>query len=70
MKFTYGSFLKTNNKGTNQTALMRSLVCTCVVRKLLNTGFLSSRPMLKRLSNVVAIIHEYVYFTEHAVNVM
>ena len=32
-KFTYKTFQKENNKGTDQTARMRRLVCACVVRK-------------------------------------
>ena len=35
------------NKGADQTAQMRRLVCACVVRKPLKTGFLRLRPMLK-----------------------
>ena len=38
-----GSFQKANNKGADQTALMRSLVCACIVRKLPKTGFLAPR---------------------------
>ena len=32
-KLRYGTFQTANNKGTDQTALMRRLVCACVVRK-------------------------------------
>ena len=35
-----------NNKGTDQAARMRRLVCACVVRKPPKTGFLASRPIL------------------------
>ena len=35
-----------NNKGGDQTARMRRLVCACVVRKSQKTGFLASRPIL------------------------
>ena len=35
---------KVNNKGADQTAHLRRLVCACVVRKLLKAGFLASRP--------------------------
>ena len=35
---------KTNNKGADQTARMRRLVCTCVVRKPPKAGFLTSWP--------------------------
>ena len=34
-----------NNKGADQTARMPRLVCACVVRKPLKTGFLASRPI-------------------------
>ena len=34
-----------NNKGADQSAWMRRLVCAFVVRKLLKTGFLASRPI-------------------------
>ena len=37
-KFTYGTFQKANNKGADQTARMRRLVCACVVRKVPKTG--------------------------------
>ena len=36
---------KVNNKGTDQTAQKHRLVCACVVRNPLKTGFLASRPM-------------------------
>ena len=45
-KFRYATFQKANNKGADQTARMRRLVCACVVRKPLKTGFLASRPTL------------------------
>ena len=41
----YGTFQKANNKGADQTARMRRLVCACVVRKPPKTGFLASRPI-------------------------
>ena len=34
-----------NNKGADQTARMRRLVCACVVRKPPKTGFLASCPI-------------------------
>ena len=34
-----------NNKGADQTARMRRLVCTCVVRTLTKTVFLASWPI-------------------------
>ena len=43
-KITYDTFQKANNKGVDQTARMRRLVCACVVRKPSKTGFLASRP--------------------------
>ena len=45
LKFTYDTFQKANNKGADQTAWMRRLVCACVVRKLPKIGFLASRPI-------------------------
>ena len=44
-EFTYDTFLKVNNKGADQTAQMRRLVCACVVHKSPKTGFLASRPI-------------------------
>ena len=44
-KIKYGTFQKTNNKGADQTAQMRRLICACVVRKPPMTGFLASRPI-------------------------
>ena len=41
---TYGAFQKTNNKGADQTARMRRLVCAFVVRKPPKTGFLATGP--------------------------
>ena len=43
-KFTYGAFQKANNKGAEQTARMRRLVCDYAVRKSPKTGFLATRP--------------------------
>ena len=63
-KFTYDTFQKANNKGADQTARMRRLVCACVVRKPPNTGFLASRP--KTLSmfekQVSRILSNYWFF--------
>ena len=44
-KIMYDTFQKVNNKGADQTAQMRRLVCCCVVRKSPKTGFLASRPI-------------------------
>ena len=46
-KLRYDSFQKGNNRGADQSAWMRSLVCACVVRKPPKTGFLVSRPIFK-----------------------
>ena len=46
-KFSYDTFNKANNKGADQTAWMRRLVCACVVRKPPKTGFLALRPTCK-----------------------
>ena len=45
LKFRFGcdTFQKAKNKGADQTARMRRLVCTCVFRKPPKTGFLASR---------------------------
>ena len=39
------TFQKANNKGADQTARMRRLVCACVVRKPPKIGFLTTRPI-------------------------
>ena len=44
-KFRYGTFQKANNKGADQSAQMRRLVCAFVARKPRKTGFLASRPI-------------------------
>ena len=41
----YDTFQKANNKGADQTARMRKLVCDCVIPKPPKTGFLPSRPI-------------------------
>ena len=46
-KFTYETYQKANNKGADQSARMRRLVCVCVVRKPPKTGFLALRPTCK-----------------------
>ena len=43
-KFTYETYQKANNKGADQSARMRRLVCVCVVHKPPKTGFLALRP--------------------------
>ena len=43
-KLRYDAFQTANNKGADQTARMRRLVCDFVVRKPRKTGFLTSRP--------------------------
>ena len=40
---SYDTFQQENNKGADQTARMRRLVCACVSRKPQKTGFLMSR---------------------------
>ena len=44
-KFTYGTFQKAKNKGSDQTEVMHRLVCACVVRKPPKTVFLVMRPI-------------------------
>ena len=44
-KLDYCALQIANNKGADQTARMRRLVCACVVRKTPKTGFLMSRPL-------------------------
>ena len=63
-KFTYEPFQKPNNKGADQTAWMRRLVCTCVVRKPPETGFLTSRPifcldMTKRIQRIKIVLEDH-----------
>ena len=41
----YDTIKKVNNKGADQTARMRRLVCACVNRKPPKTGFLALRPI-------------------------
>ena len=48
-KSRYDIFLKVNNKGADQTAHMRRLVCAFVPRKPPKTGFLASRPIIYRI---------------------
>ena len=38
----------TFDKGADQAARMRRLVCACVIRNTPKTGFLASRPILQR----------------------
>ena len=47
---------KANNKGADQTAWMRRLVCASVVRKPPKTGFLASRPILISLKLVIRAV--------------
>ena len=44
--FTYDTFQKANNKGADQTARMRRLVCAFVVRNPPKTGFLALGPSM------------------------
>ena len=46
-KSAYGTFIQANNKGADQTARMRRLVCVCVVCNSPKTGFLATRPKYK-----------------------
>ena len=43
----YGTLQKANDKGADQAAQMRRLVCTFVVRNPRKTGFLALRPIYK-----------------------
>ena len=45
-KFTYDPIQNVNNKGADQTARMRRLVCACAIRKPPKTGFLASRALI------------------------
>ena len=45
LKLTYDTFKKANNKGADQAARIRRLVCACVIRNTPKTGFLASRPI-------------------------
>ena len=44
-KSRYDTFQKENNKGADQSARMRRLVCTFAVHESPKTGFLTSRPI-------------------------
>ena len=56
-KFTYDTFHKVNNKGADQTARMRRLVCACVVRKPPKTGFLAKR------AHLLYTYERYIFWT-------
>ena len=45
----YGTFQNANNKGGDQTARMRRLVCACVIREPPKTGFLALRLILRQI---------------------
>ena len=49
-----------NNKGADQTARMRRLVCACVVCKPLKTGFLALRPIFF-MSSVVQLVYQHLH---------
>ena len=46
--FTYDTFQKENNKGADQTARMRRLVCACVIRKSRRQVFSRRGPIMRR----------------------
>ena len=46
-KSRYDTFQQVNNKGADQTARMRRLVCNSVVHKPPQTGFLTPRPIYR-----------------------
>ena len=52
MELDYCALQIANNKGADQTARMCRLVCACVFRKPLKTGFLTSRPIWPNLNDV------------------
>ena len=54
-KFTYDTFQKANNKRPDQTALMRRLVCACVVCKPPEDRFLTLRP----ISSLIRFIYTH-----------
>ena len=62
----YDTFQKTNNKGADQTARMRRLVCACVVHKPLKTGFLASRP--KYFIAIAPISLSHIVFNKYEEN--
>ena len=51
--FRDDTFQNANNKGADQAARMRRLVCAFVVRKVPKTGFLASRPINITAVNVM-----------------
>ena len=46
-----------NNKGADQSARMRRLVCVFVVPKPPNTGFLETRSIFKESDRVIKIVY-------------
>ena len=55
-------FQNTNNKGADQAARMRRLVCACVVRKPLKTGFLALRPIwVNHLARYSCLVERLVW---------
>ena len=58
-KYTYNTFQKENNKGADQTAGKRRLVCACVVRKPPKTVFLASRPIFLWMDEVSLFVMEF-----------
>ena len=60
----YDTFQKANNKGADQTARMRRLVCAFVVCKPPNTGFLESRPISHcSLAGISEAVYQYLMHT-------
>ena len=55
------TFQNLNNKGANQTARMRRLVCACVVRKPPKTGFLASGPLLSATREKESFGHAQIF---------
>ena len=61
--FRYGTFRKANNKGADQSARMRRLVCAFVGCQPPKTGFLASWPLMMAVLSRDALIYECMYYS-------
>ena len=60
-------YKKTNNKGADQTARMRRLVCACVVRKPPKTGFPSRSPFYINPAEKMIVILKAQFLNPHPI---
>ena len=49
-----------NDKGADQTAQMRRLVCAFVVRKLSKTGFLATKPICDQIAHIMSVLSVHI----------